>query len=66
MKKVYPIEIITHTEDILFYPSDLEELKEIDLIYFGQHSCPAKVQKNPTTEGNDYSNRKPSTCYKVY
>ena len=51
MKKVYPIEIITHTEDILFYPSDLEELKEIDLIYFGQHSCPAKVQKNPTTEG---------------
>ena len=45
MKKVYPIEIAKHTDDILFAPSDLAELKEIDLIYFGQHSCPAKVEK---------------------
>ena len=51
MKNVYPVEFTTHTDDSLFYPSDMEELKEIDLIYFGQHSCPAKVRKNPATKG---------------
>ena len=60
MKNVYPVEFTTHTDDSLFYPSDMEELKEIDLIYFGQHSCPAKVRKNPSYEGNDSPYKKPS------
>lgn len=46
MKKVYSVEVIPHTDDILFYPAELEELKEIDLIYFGQHSCPTTIKKN--------------------
>lgn len=51
MKKVYPVEISTHTDPILFYPSELGELKDIELIYFGQHSSLARVEKNPSTSG---------------
>ncbi len=50
MKKVYPVEITTHKDEILYYPSELDGLKDIDLIYFGQHSCLAQVRKNPDTE----------------
>ena len=31
---------------MLFAPSELPEVKEIDLVYFGQHSCLAKVEQN--------------------
>ena len=53
MKKVYPVEITTHTDEILYYPSELDGLKDIDLIYFGQHSSLAKVMKGLDTEGKD-------------
>ncbi len=46
MKKVYPVEIAKHTNYLLFAPSELPEVKEIDLVYFGQHSCLAKVEQN--------------------
>ena len=50
MKNVYPVEISSHLDDILYLPSDIEE-QEIDLIYFGHHSCPARVRKNPAAKG---------------
>lgn len=50
MQKVFPIEISNHKDDILFYPATLHELKEIDLVYFGRHSCPAIIKKNPSTK----------------
>lgn len=51
MKNVYPVEIATHTDDTLYIPSDMAELTVIDLVYFGQHSCPVKVRKNPAAKG---------------
>lgn len=50
MKKVFPVEISNQDQPIFFYPSTLPELKEIDLIYFGRHSCPAMIKQNPATK----------------
>lgn len=49
MKKTYPVEITSQSDPILFYPSDFGELKDIELINFGQHACLARVEKNPST-----------------
>ncbi|MGE7761174.1 YheC/YheD family protein [Peribacillus sp. NPDC097895] len=47
MRKTYPAEIAAIPGNVLFYPSELGDLAEIELIYFGQHSCPATVKQNP-------------------
>ncbi|CAH0221518.1 Endospore coat-associated protein YheD [Peribacillus sp. Bi96] len=47
MRKTYPAEIAASPGNVLFYPSELGDLAEIELIYFGQHSCPATVKQNP-------------------
>lgn len=49
MKKIYPVEITDNTQDTFFYPADFQITEGIDLIYFGQHSCPAIVKPNPLT-----------------
>ena len=50
MRKTYPAEIANIPGHVLFYPSDLGELGDIELIYFGQHSCPAAVKPNPAVK----------------
>ncbi|MDM5454935.1 YheC/YheD family protein [Peribacillus simplex] len=47
MRKTYPAEIAAIPGNVLFYPSELGDLAEIELIYFGRHSCPAIVKQNP-------------------
>lgn len=47
MRKTYPAEIAAIPGNVLYYPSELGDLAEIELIYFGRHSCPAIVKQNP-------------------
>ncbi|AOH53813.1 glutathione synthetase [Peribacillus muralis] len=47
MRKTYPAEVAVIPGNVLFYPSELGDLGETELIYFGQHSCPANVKQNP-------------------
>src|SRR6476620_5765211 len=49
MRKKYPMEIISDSDPILFIPTDFGELKDIELIHFGQHACLARVERNPST-----------------
>ncbi|MFJ8257423.1 YheC/YheD family protein [Peribacillus asahii] len=49
MKNVYPVEITKLPNDILFYPSELE-FAAIDIVCFGQYSCPAAVKRNPANK----------------
>lgn len=50
MRKTYPAEITNIPGQVLFYPSELGKLDDIELVYFGQHSCPATVKPNPATK----------------
>ncbi|USK81444.1 YheC/YheD family protein [Peribacillus frigoritolerans] len=47
MRKTYPAEIAAIPGNVLYYPSELGDLADIELIYFGRHSCPAIVKQNP-------------------
>ncbi|WP_110928986.1 YheC/YheD family endospore coat-associated protein [Bacillus massiliglaciei] len=52
MKKFYEAEIAKIPGHICFYPSEMKNVGEIDLINFGQHSCTAIVKRNPSVQQN--------------
>lgn len=47
MRKKYPTKIEQISEETLYYPPELGDLTHIEIIHFGQHSCPASVKPHP-------------------